>query len=110
QALNAFMALTEVLGQFSNVPDDGPHQGERLVRLGRREQLLTVHRLLVSHANISHRSHEHAYFLAAAAAGFSGAGGSGGLVHTGSVTSLEPATAVGFSVSRPQATSRGSRA
>src|SRR5690242_18181194 len=106
------MALAQILGQVGNVADDGPHQGKRLVGLGRREQLLTLHRLFASHAYISHRKSpvQASYFLAAAAAGFSGAGGSGGLVQTGPVTSFEPATAVGFSVSLPQATSRGSRA
>src|SRR5712692_2852677 len=46
------------------------------------------------------------YFLAA----FSGAGGSGDFVHTGSGTSLEAATAVGFRVAWPHATSNGSLA
>ena len=37
--------------------------------------------------------------------GLGGGGGSGGLVHTGSLTIFDAATAVGFSVARPQAAS-----
>src|SRR5262249_2550685 len=48
------------------------------------------------------------YVLAATA--FCAGGGSGGLVHTGSFTSLEAATAVGLSEAWPQAVSSGSLA
>ncbi len=44
----------------------------------------------------------------AAGAGFGGGAGSGGLVQTGSLTSLDAATAVGFRVAWPQAVSTGS--
>jgi hypothetical protein len=56
------------------------------------------------------RPARHAYFFAAAGTGFAGAGGSGGLVHTGSLTSFEAAIAVGFSDAWPQAVSSGSLA
>src|SRR5436309_9294390 len=43
-----------------------------------------------------------------ATAGFSGAGGSGGLLQTGSACSFDAATAVGFNDACPQAVSSGS--
>src|SRR5262245_42543878 len=48
--------------------------------------------------------------LAAPAAGLAGAGGSGGLTQTGSLVSLDAATAVGLSVAWPQAISTGTLA
>ena len=112
QAAQSLVAFAQLVGQFRNVPHNGPHERQGGVGLRDREILLPLFWLTIRHVpplglrrgRLPTSCLSSCYHFLAAGAG------SGGFVQTGSATSFDPATAVGLSVAWPQATSSGSLA